>query len=306
MSIKNILKRMKNEPPVCGGNDTTIDPKAPKEILSEEMTLFDVTTALDRDYNQSEKENTLEAMRFVSAFAVASGDSTFMYLETGNHLQRYSEKSGNWAIVKEDIFPSLVKLVRERNMAKNNGYHSMTHGLPENFGGSMDIRYSSGEAISVSDNGSPILNWETGYEIAKLFTEAMKGEKEILPDVSSLREIRFEENRDNGGFTKAVLAFQSDGTGINSKQSKYDNPTIYESSKTVDEKTITAIKKNIEDNGMFAWSRLPSNGYSFNNNKKIDFVFEDGSIITVKNDRLLPGQIRNGFFNIELELTTKH
>ena len=307
MSIKDLFNKQKTEPPKCGGTDTTQDPEAPKEIISEDMILFDVTSALDRGYMpSSEKEKTWEALGFVSAFAVPAGDHTFLFLETGDRFEGRAEKMRSWAYVKENIFPSLVKLVRDRNIAKNNGYHSKTHGLPENFGGSVDIRYASGEKISFSDNGCPILTFETAAEIVKLFTEAMQGERVELPDVSALKEIRFEELRKNGGFTKAILTVQSDGTGINAKQSRYDDPTVYESEKPVDAGTIAAIKKNIEKTGILAWSGLPSNGYSFGGDKQITFVFEDGTEIAVKDDRLLPDKIRQGFFNIELEMTTRH
>ena len=47
-----ILK--KTEPGMCGGTDASQDTKAPKEILSEDMILFDVTSALSRGYIPSE------------------------------------------------------------------------------------------------------------------------------------------------------------------------------------------------------------------------------------------------------------
>ena len=51
---------------------------------------------------------------------------------------------------------------------------------------------------------------------------------------------------------------------------------------------------------------LPSNGFSYRIDKQLTFVFDDGREIIVKNDRLVPDQIGRGFFNIELEMTTKH
>lgn len=69
------------------------------------------------------------------------------------------------------------------NLAKDNGFHSETHGLPENFAGSVSIEYASGEKISFSNNQQPILSPNTGLCIKELFSEAMKGEKVSLPDV---------------------------------------------------------------------------------------------------------------------------
>ena len=300
-----ILK--KTEPGMCGGTDASQDTKAPKEILSEDMILFDVTSALSRGYIPSEgKRNSVEKLGYVSAFAAPVSNGTFLFFEKGDSFQKRAQKTRSWAYVKEDVFPSLVRFVRDRDIAKSNGFHSTTHGLPENFGGSVDIRYASGEKISFSHNQQSIITLAAGAEIANLFTKAMNGEKVELPVVSSLKEIRFEELRKNGGFTKAVLTIQPDGTGINAKQSKYDDPKIYESEKPIDAETVVAIKKNIEDTGILAWSDLPSNGFSYRIDKQLTFVFDDGREIIVKNDRLVPDQIGRGFFNIELEMTTKH
>jgi|GEM_PF-767527 len=299
-----ILK--KTEPGMCGGTDASQDTKAPKEILSDDMILFDVTSALSRGYIPSEgKRYSVEKLGYVSAFAAPAGNGTFLFLETGDSFQKRAPKARSWAYVKEDVFPSLVRFVRDRDIAKSNGFHSTTHGLPENFGGSVDIRYASGEKISFSNNQTSIISYDAGAEIAKLFAKAMNGEKAELPVVTSLKEIRFEELRKNGGFTKAVLTIQPDGTGINAKQSKYDDPKIYESEKPVDAETVAAIKKDIEDTGILAWSGLPSNGSSFVTDKQLTFVFDDGREIIVKSDRLVPDQIGRGFFNIELEMTTK-
>ena len=53
---------------------------------------------------------------------------------------------------------------------------------------------------------------------------------------------------------------------------------------------------------MSAWENLPYSGYDGNSNKKITFVFDNGEEVTVLGDRLLPGQLHKGFFDIELEM----
>ena len=215
---------------MCGGTDATQDTKAPKTISSEEMILFDATSALNKGQVSPDNRNR-ESLGYVSAFAASAGEGCFLFLETGECFNRLSEKTASWALVKEDIFPSLVKLVKECILAKDNGFHSETHGLPENFGGSVSIEYASGEKISFSNNQQPILSPNTGLCIKELFSEAMKGEIVSLPDVSDLCEIRFSENRKNGGFTEATLTLKPDVTGENAKKSKYDGPEVYKSVK---------------------------------------------------------------------------
>ena len=297
----------KTEPAMCGGTDATQDIRAPQTIESGEMILFDATSALGGMVPApGTSQNVDMSLGYVSAFAAPGGAGTFLFLSTASGFNSWDERRSEWAYVKEDIFQKLVDLVREFDLSRGNGYHSQTHGLPQNFGGSMDIRYSSGERISKSNNQSPILSHEASNRIAGVFGEAMNGERVALPDVSSLRGIRYEETRDGDGFTEAVLTIAPDGTGSNEKRSRYDDPTVYESVKPVDKETIDGIKKNILDTGILAWEDLPNGGFVLpGHEKKITFVF-DGREICVKEGKTVPFSLSRGFFNIELEMTTKH
>ena len=133
----------------------------------------------------------------------------------------------------------------------------------------------------------------------------MKGEKVTLPDVRDLAEIRFFEARKNGGYTNAVLKLLDDGGGTNIKESRYDDPTVYKSEKPVDDRTVKKIKDTIAKCLMFGWHDLPLSDHRFGD-KKIEFVFKDKSTVTVNNGVLLPNEMSHGFFDIELEMTTKH
>ena len=278
---------------VCGGTDTSYDESAPKEIKSDKMTFFSVTSALD---------SSGARFGFISAFAAPAGDGTFLFLETG----RRGDSTVAWALVRSDVFPPLAALVKEHGLAKQNGVHMTTHGLPENFGGSVDIRYESGEKISFSDNQSPIFSSKFASAVADVMKKAMAGERVPLPDVRTLVSIRFEETRSGGGFTDATLTIGADGAGTNEKKSRYSDPKVYESSKPVDKATVDEIKKNILDTGLLAWEKLPKSDYAYGANKKLTFTFVNGASITVPSDRRLPSRISDGFFAIELEMTTKH
>lgn len=298
-------------PGECGGTDATLDEKAPKVISSTKMIRFEADSALHGDYLPLSKPPVpgetvdLEYLGYFSAFAAPAKDGFFLYLETAEGFRGGSAHRAGWAYVKEDIFPLLVALVNDCAIAKQNGYHSKTHGLPANFGGSALILYESGEKISFSDNQTPVFTFEAAKRIVGIFRTAMEGEKVSLPEVSALKEIRFEENRKNGGYTRAVLTLTENG-GVNRKESRYDGPTVYQSEKEVSAETVAAMKENIEKTGVFAWSGLPQNDYRFKEAKTLTFVFEDGGEIAVTDDRVVPDGIRRGFFNIELEMTTKH
>ena len=298
----NVVILKKTGPFVCGGTDATLDKSAPKVIASREMTLFDVSCSF---YGVVLPDGSREKpLHWFHAFAAPTGEGSFLFLKTS---RRYSDEySSAWAYVKEDVFPALVDLVNDVDLAEKNGYHSTTHGLPQNFGGSVNVRYASGEAISFSDNQSPIMSISVANKIADLLEKAMEGEKIVLPDVKDLAEIRFTELRSGGGFTKATLTLNGDGAGVNKKQSRYDDPKVYESEKPVDAATVAAIKSNISENGMLAWAGLPESGYFKTSEKSLTFVFKDGREITVGGAAALPGELGGGFFKIELELTAKN
>ncbi|MBR7091848.1 MAG: hypothetical protein IKI50_01525 [Clostridia bacterium] len=299
----------KTRPHECGGTDATQDPRAPKEIQSQDMVQFEATSQLHGGYVPSRtQKKEMIPLSFVSAFAVPGAEGSFLFLCTREgQLRRPRENCQQaWAYVKANAFPDLDRLVRECDLARQNGFHSKTHGLPQDFGGSVYISYADGEKISFANNQHPILTFETGSRIAEYFAAAMDGEPVALPNVAALKEIRFLEQRKNGGFTKATLTLHADGTGTNVKASRYDDPKVYESEKPVDAQTVEAIQRTVTEKGLLAWASLPRNPWALREiPKTLTFLFEDGQEVTVPDDRWLPHELSRGFFDIELELTVK-
>lgn len=298
-----ILVIRERDPQVCGGTNTTLDTRAPKEISSHDMTIFDVTSALNAQGGKNPEGE--ESLRYVSAFAVPAGTGSFLFLETRTGQRKREGETKSAALLTENVFPGLCRLVRDCRLAERNGYQSHTYGLPENFGGSIDIKYGSGERISCSNNQSPVLSYEAGTRIASFFEKALQGRKQEIPPVSLLSAIRFSEKRTGGGYTKAHLTLNPDGTGTNHKESKYD-VAVYESASEIDAATMKKIMDEIERSALFAWEKLPASGLRYGADEEMTFEFKDGREITVRKDRALPDQISRGFFNIQLEMTTKH
>lgn len=294
-------------PHECGGTYATLDKSAPKDIKSHDMIFFSATSALNSEVmKNSIKQSEFEWLCFVSAFAAKCDKGTFLFLETRNAPRRFDSAKRLWAFVKDDIFPTLDKLVREYDIVSNNGYHSETYGLPENFGGSVDIKYASGEKISFSNNQTPIIKSEAGLKIAEIFGEYINREKVTLPDISGLKEICFSEERKDGGYVKANLTLNSDGTGINRKSYRFDDGKVYESEKPVEAGTVSTIKDVIKRAGLLAWAGLPKSNYPHYSEKSLTFIFNDKSEITVYSNTVLPPQISGGFFDIEIEIATKN
>ena len=292
----------------CGGTTETLDRNAPKEIGSHSIKSFCVESCINnRTYGPDATDGT-DCPYYIYAFAEPGQEGSFIYFECLEEPYEDSERTVGVAYVKEDVFPELDGLVRELGLVSENGHHSRTHGLPQDFGGSVLIRYESGEKISFSDNQAPIISKKSAIRLTSFFKKALKGRQLPLPDAEKLSSIEFEELRENGGFTKATLTFNPDGTGTNKKTSKYEDPTVYQSEKPVDAQTMTAIKKTVAEKRMFWWPSLPESEIktAFNHNKTLTLVLDDGTAYKFSNAKELPDKIDRGFFNIELEMTTKH
>ncbi|MBR2255220.1 MAG: hypothetical protein IJ856_05350 [Candidatus Methanomethylophilaceae archaeon] len=298
-----IVVLKKTEPNMCGGTDAYQDTKAPKTIVSDDMVYFSLFSALGRMMGPDTEGPQIDSFY---AFAAPVDAGTLMYLTKSYVPRRRGDVEESWAVVQGDVLPGLAKLTRELDLAKSNGFHSETHGLPENFGGRADIRYGSGEKIWFSNNQSPIVSPKVANAVVSYFEDAMGKGKVELPDVSRLSEIGFSEKRKDDGFTEAVLRFNADGTGTNSKKSRYSDPKVYESEKSVDADTVEAIKKTIIDTALLAQAGAPRSEYVSNREKTMEFVFDDGRTVKVEYGTDLPERLGRGFFEIELEMTTKH
>jgi hypothetical protein len=302
---QKIVVIKKSDPHVCGGTDATQDINAPKTIDSKDITVFDVTSALHTVRTAETGEENRYTPGYVSAFAVPAKKGTFMFLETGESFHYRDKRDSVWALVKENPFTELAELVKKYDLACKNGFHSRTHGLPENFGGSVYILYADGEKISFSNNQVPIITSEAGLGIADFFKGKISGTKVCLPAADDIIEIRYFEEHENGAFTESVLTIRESG-GILRKTVSSGNSEARMAEHTVSEETVDTIKKTVENCGVFAWEGIPDGIHRSNGCKTLTFKFRNTEEITVKNHRLLPEKIGEAFFRIELEMTVRY
>lgn len=298
----NIIYLSKPDPVACGGRTAKLDKSAPHVITSRDIVYFEVFSALHGDAVGSDGG----PIGYISAFAAPDGEGTFIMLQESEWPRESAERRASWAWIKGSVFPALAEIAEKHEFAKNNGYSSFTHGLPENFGGAINVKYASGEKIYVADNQGAVLTTEAATDIAKVFGDALKGERIAIPKAERIAAIRFYEKRKNGGYTVAELTIAPDGTAVNRKESKYDGPTVYNSEKAVDAATVANIRRNIDETGLLAWGGLPDTGYKSGSDSEMTFVFSDGSETTIRSGRLVPDAIKQGYFNVQLEITTKN
>ena len=295
----------KTDPHMCGGTEEGYYKKASSIIVSDDMVLFDVSSVLSepRDTEDPRQKKT----GYLAFFAVKAGDGTFVYKVTGSgtHPSKYDNCKIEWALTKEDAFPALAALTRELELSRDNGHYTFTHGLPQDFGGLIDVKYADGEQIKISSNQNPVISREAAFEIERLFDRLLRGEKADLPDPSDIVLIRFDEVKENGALTHAEISANSDGTCAIKRINRFSAQEVYESELTVSGEVLENIKKNAEKCGILAWSALPKYELPWKENKKLTFVFKDGKETAVYSDRILPEYVRGEFFAAEIELTTK-
>lgn len=294
------------EPMECGGTTASQLKNAPTEIQSTEMLLFSVRCSF---YTVCRNEPMPDAPDHLYAYAAKCAKGTLVYFDARTRYALKPEEMPQKALLKEDLMPALAELTKELNLASRNGFHSFTHGLPQDFGGAIDIVYASGETIRTSDNQSPIISLQADAAIANFFRKALKGETIPGPKSADLQAVSYFDDHGDGGFNRATLTIQSDGTGALKKSSCYsfdqDPGKIYHSEKNFEKESVDEVLRIFDQCLFHAWEGLPEKSYK-SHYKTLHFTMKDGSEFTVDDDRELPGALGGGLFKISLEINTKH
>ena len=161
-------------PPVCGGSDNWQDKNAPAQINSKDIVFFQVessftTFAEPPDFSFIHAfVIPLENKKVLAGLYVRAAPWRRVRPERNRPQKGQAEQEGDYiraAVVPSAVFDELQKVVEEYKFIKENGRHHYTHGLPENFGGSITVKYQTGERIFFEDNQSPILTPKAGEAI---------------------------------------------------------------------------------------------------------------------------------------------
>lgn len=147
-----------------GGSYDYSNPKAPKTIVSTEITSFEytfVTDVLNQWYSRNipYRRCTFSLVREEDgARCIGSGYSD-------------SDASFDFAFLAPlAALDDLQALVHEHNLAQVNGINKGAIAIPEEFLATrLKVRYASGETISASDNSGPILNGANDTDIYDFF-----------------------------------------------------------------------------------------------------------------------------------------
>jgi len=204
------------------------------------------------------------------------------------------------ALVDEGVFAELQKIVEKYNFIKNNGNSHLINGLPQNFGGSMDIRYSTGDTISFCDNQSPIMGPDAGAEIADVISRYMT-EKSIKPlDSKDIVSVRYREDND-GGYSDYLL---EGNRLISESKFSFGDGKIFKNEKVVPADSLEKIRKMVDAGMLLNWKGLMEipNPVFPNKKQQVIFTMKDGSRHSINSGMKGPGPANNSAFDIQMYL----
>lgn len=264
-----------DDPPVCGGVTETIDSNAPHEISSSDISHFEVETSFSSAINQPGYEyiyvyaektegGILSGVSFLTSESYWSGNNT--------------RTTDTEFITCTDIMHDLDLAVKKYDFASDNGYSHYVAGLPENFGGSVNIKYSSGERISFSDNQTPVISDEAAEEIIKIILNAISKQRECVPTKYSAEDIVAVECKESRSEKDSYEIYRLEGTRLTSESRFGTDSDIYKHDNNVDPEIMEKVRNYAEVSKMLYWN-VSKSDWSYET--VITFEMKDGSKIEV-------------------------
>jgi len=283
-------------PRIVGGLTERRDPNAPAVIESEEIVFFSVSCWFSSVAASHKYE-------YVAGSAVKCEAGAVAALCWKN--EPYGEFQGNLtAVVSDEIFSELQRIVKEKDLVRNNGLSHIVGGLAPIFGGSIDIRYASGEYIRTDNNQSAVISPDTGEAIAELLKKAIEESQIPGPSVNDISAVSFFEDRGDNDYTRLRL----EGTHFTSDMCfGPEEGKHFLSEREVSPKVMEKLRKIAAAGALLTMDGLfeDAGGFYVNRAEAVTFTMQDGSEHTINNRMKLPGEAGNSIFRIRLLLEYK-
>ena len=137
----------------------------PKHIESENITEFHCTTSL---ISSVETEGLGHRVYTLDA-SVKDGEVFVKYAWRDRGKGDRGEYTADMSFMSR-----LQNIVKDYDLASNNGYVHTVSGLPEMYGDKLSVTYDSGECIYIHDNQSGFISLSAQKELVTLFGAATK------------------------------------------------------------------------------------------------------------------------------------
>ena len=167
MGLKDLFsKKLPKDRPLCGGVSDATDPSAPKTITSQQITQLYVHFCI------SERVTDKPYSRF-----------TFEIKPDENGILTLSEKlSGISCKADNTLLERVQTIVRDCDLAGNNGVYRVTAGLPPEYQPcDVSISYDSGESIEYTVNNDPDALWAEKLYLLLAEWFSKNGNDSLLP-----------------------------------------------------------------------------------------------------------------------------
>ncbi len=167
--------------PECGGVTDRTDHRAPKKIVSQDLTSFFAHFFLPGEWSPGRKNcfYTFDVKKDETGTLTATAKADVVTAPTVS------------APADEKLLTALQAIIDARNLASMNGYYRVTAGLPPEFQKChVSAVYASGETLTFTENNDPDAEWtrETYLAFADWFAE--KGDDALLPPKQSFGPVR--------------------------------------------------------------------------------------------------------------------
>ena len=279
-------------PQAPGSSNDQINNDAPKTINSTEVIVFDASTSMvTLALPPEQKRNFL----YISAFASVSDKGTLLLLctEKPDNTRETKHK-----FIGKNLSSELAALAVDCDFARCNGRSHYVNGLPQNFGGSVDIKYESGEKIIFADNQSPIFGPETAQKISDFFENAFTYEEAISPDINELREVQYYQENLDDHYVRYYFTINPDKTAKLKREYKFSDPEPHLSEEDVTADVTEGLLNIIKDNDILLWEGLLEKEVIIQKTS-LKFIFTDGKEINVSGSASVPLQYSSVMFNIQ-------
>lgn len=153
-----------------GGSFDNTDHKAPKTIVSKEITSFEYSFSTSYLNEWHDRNIPYDSCTFkltqeddnVRCTGSAGGYTGFFALFDFEFLTSPS------------ALDDLQTIIEKHDLAQVNGVNKYTRGIPENFASRLNVNYASGESIFAANNAGPILTAKASLDLYDFFLNLTK------------------------------------------------------------------------------------------------------------------------------------
>lgn len=283
-----------------GGASQRQDSRAPQTITSDDVTRFEIRSS----FGALADPHTYDDINLY-VYKLKTGSVAMFQARSKRDSSKNVQETCWFA---ENILPSLHEWIVRFDLVRNNGYSYHVGGLPEGFGGSVNIRYANGEYISKSSNQSPVI----GYSEAERFLDLLLGAKETCTPVQAppaagvtgvrfVSECHFESKKDD---SRTVTTLTRDGRGCRLESDAVYGRQRFHKEADLAPDVFGKVEEIVDGSSLTLWDRLPEAKWGTLDIQRyfVTLTMKDGREISFDSSFRFASSLRSPLFELSLYL----